>query len=251
MRQWYEDLFTNHAKKYDEEEFTKGTLGEVDFIEKEIGFNKSYKILDVGCGTGRHSIELSKRGYSVVGIDLSETQLERAIEKAKLAKVDVNFIQKDARNFDFKEEFDCAIMLCEGAFSLMETDEMNYVILENVFKSIKTSGKFIFSALNALFPLYHPVKDFLNAEPTSVVTENDNFDLMTLRLKSTVTATDDLGKIKTLNCNERYFMPSEIYWYLKTIGFSKADIYGSKLGAFSREDKLTPDDFELLVVSVK
>jgi 2-polyprenyl-3-methyl-5-hydroxy-6-metoxy-1,4-benzoquinol methylase len=251
MKQWYEELFTNYAKKYDEEEFTKGTLSEVDFIEKEIGFNKASKILDVGCGTGRHSIELAKRGYKVVGIDLSLSQLAHAKEKAKLSKVRVDFIQKDARDFDYKEGFDHALMLCEGAFSLMETDKMNYVILENVFKSIKPSGKFIFTALNALFPLYHQVKDFLNAEPTSVVTENDNFDLMTLRLKSTVTATNDYGELKTLDCNERYFMPSEIYWYLKSIGFSEADIFGSKLGAFSREDKLTPNDFELLVVAVK
>jgi len=63
-KQWYEILFENYAKKYDNEVFTKGTFGECDFIEKEISFNKILKILDVGCGTGRHSIELTKRGYT-------------------------------------------------------------------------------------------------------------------------------------------------------------------------------------------
>ena len=82
-KQWYESLFENYGKTYDQESFTKGTLGECDFIEKELTFNKSLKILDVGCGTGRHSIELTKRGYSVTGIDLSETQLKAALEKAK------------------------------------------------------------------------------------------------------------------------------------------------------------------------
>jgi ubiquinone/menaquinone biosynthesis C-methylase UbiE len=66
-KKWYEILFENYAQKYDNESFTQGTIGESDFIEKELNFNKSLKILDVGCGTGRHSIELSKRGYSVTG----------------------------------------------------------------------------------------------------------------------------------------------------------------------------------------
>ena len=72
IKQWYEVLFENYAEKYDNEVFTQGTIGECDFIENEISRDRSLKILDVGCGTGRHSIELSKRGYTVTGIDLSK-----------------------------------------------------------------------------------------------------------------------------------------------------------------------------------
>ncbi|HAE42180.1 MAG TPA: class I SAM-dependent methyltransferase, partial [Clostridiales bacterium] len=82
-RQWYEKIFENYAINYDKEVFTQGTIGECDFIEKELNFDKSLKIIDVGCGTGRHAIELTKRGYSVTGIDLSESQLKRAREKAE------------------------------------------------------------------------------------------------------------------------------------------------------------------------
>ena len=80
MKQWYESLFENYGQKYDSESFTQGTIGECDFIEQEISFNKSVKILDIGCRTGMHSIELSKRGYDVTGIDLSDSQLTRARE---------------------------------------------------------------------------------------------------------------------------------------------------------------------------
>jgi ubiquinone/menaquinone biosynthesis C-methylase UbiE len=61
MKQWYESLFENYAQKYDKECFVQGTLGECDFIEQELNYDKNTRIIDVGCGTGRHSIELSKR----------------------------------------------------------------------------------------------------------------------------------------------------------------------------------------------
>ena len=91
-KQWYELLFENYGKKYDNENFTQGTCGECDFIENELKSDNSLKILDVGCGTGRHAIELSKRGYTITGIDLSETQLSRAREKAERNNLKINFV---------------------------------------------------------------------------------------------------------------------------------------------------------------
>jgi ubiquinone/menaquinone biosynthesis C-methylase UbiE len=150
MNQWYEELFTNYAETYDKETFTQGTIGEVDFIEQEINFDKTKRILDIGCGTGRHAIELTKRGYQVVGVDLSASQLKRAKEKAITASVKVDFIQKDARQLDLDNEFDIVIMICEGAFPLMETDEMNFEILQEATKALKEKGKFIFTTIPAL-----------------------------------------------------------------------------------------------------
>lgn len=129
MKPWYKELFEDYAQTYDREVFTQGTLQECDFIEREIGGDKSRKILDVGCGTGRHDIELARRGYRVTGIDLSESQLAHARAKAREAGVEASFIQADARELAFREEFDVALMICEGAFPLMETDRENFRIL--------------------------------------------------------------------------------------------------------------------------
>lgn len=251
MTQWYEELFTNYAGKYEQESFTQGTLGEVSFIESEIGIDKSKKILDIGCGTGRHSIELAKRGYNVTGVDLSESQLERARELAGKFGVKVDFIKADARELNYSDAFDLVIMICEGAFPLMETDEMNFRILQNASNALKKDGKIIFTTLSALYPLYHSVKDFTNTNANEIQTMNSRFDLLTLREYSSIEVTDDDGKIKMLNCNERYYMPSEIIWYLKSLGFSTVDVFGCKLGEFSRDDKLTTEDFEMLVVAKK
>lgn len=252
-KQWYESLFDNYAKKYDNESFTQGTSGECNFIEEELGKNKELNILDVGCGTGRHAIELTRRGYQVTGIDLSESQLARAREKAQENNVKIDFQRQDARNLSFDGEFDVAIMLCEGGFPLMETDEMNYEILGSVTKALKDRGKFIFTTLNGLFPLYHSVEEFCASEgdKDNATYRSNTFDLMTFRDHNITEFEDDSGNKKVLESNERYYVPSEITWLLKSLGYKKIDIYGAKLGAFSRKDKLTTEDFEMLVIAEK
>ena len=252
-KQWYESLFENYGQQYDNESFTHGTAGECDFIEQEINFDKSLKILDVGCGTGRHAIELSKRGYQVTGIDLSESQLKRAQEKAEAVNIVIDFQCQDARNLPFNGEFDVAIMLCEGGFPLMETDEMNFEILKNVTKSLKPRAKFIFTTLNGLFPLYNSLDEFhaSAAEEGNSICGNHRFDLMTFRAHDTVAFEDDSGNKKTLECNERYYVPSEITWLLKSLGYKTIDIFGAKLGAFSREHTLTTKNYEILVIAEK
>ncbi len=251
MKQWYESLFENYARKYDEECFVQGTAGECDFIEKEIGHDKSVSILDIGCGTGRHAIELAKRGYRITGVDLSESQLARAREKAAKENLAVVFQKHDARDLPFKNEFDLAIMLCEGGFPLMETDEMNYQILQSAARSLKPKGKLIFTTLNGLFPLFHSVKDFLAAasKEGNATYGNNTFDLMTFRDHNVTAIEDDSGNKKELQSNERYYVPPEITWLLKSLGFTRIDIFGAKLGAFSRSDKLTTEDYEMLVIA--
>ncbi|UCG28112.1 MAG: class I SAM-dependent methyltransferase [Bacteroidales bacterium] len=248
-RQWYEELFDNYARNYDKEPFTMGTPGEVDFIEKEINYQKDFRILDIGCRTGRHTIELAKRGYRVTGLDLSESQLTLARKKAAAENVAVTFEKADARQQHFTEEFDLVIIICEGGFSLMETDEMNFNILKNARKALKPDGKLILTCLNALFPLFHPVKDFLNRNDQKI--KELTFDLMTFRDTSVIEFEDDSGDLKILDCNERYFAPSEITWYLKSLDFISVDIFGCKPGNFSRNNKLSTEDFEMLVVAEK
>lgn len=248
---WYELLFENYGQKYDHELFTKGTVGECDFIEQELNYNKELKILDVGCGTGRHAIELTMRGYRVTGIDLSESLLKKAREKAVSQGLDIEFLRHDARNLPFVQQFDAAIMLCEGAFPLMETDEMNFEILKNVSKSLKPKAKLIFTTLNGLFPLFYSINDFHQTETAgdNAVYHSKGFDLMTFRDYNVTRITDDSGEVKEMECNERYYVPSEISWLLKSLGFARIDIFGAKLGAFSRNDKLTTSDYEMLVIA--
>lgn len=253
MSKWYEELFVNSAKQYDKETFTAGTIAECDFIESEIAFDRQRRILDIGCGTGRHTVELCKRGYDVCGIDLSEKQLVRAREKAIQAGVNPTLQICDARQIPFSNEFELAIMICEGAFPLMETDEMNFQILQGAYRSLKSGGKFIFTTLNGLFPIHHSVEEFCegNSAEGNAEYHNNSFDLMTFRDHNITTAIDDDGNTIRLECNERYYIPSEITWLLHSIGFVDISIHAAVLGAFSRDIPLRTSDFEMLVICRK
>ena len=79
MKRWYEQLFENYAHQYEKENFVQGTVGECNFIENEIGYDKTIRILDIGCGIGRHSIELAKRGYTVTAVDLKTDDFEMLV----------------------------------------------------------------------------------------------------------------------------------------------------------------------------
>lgn len=183
VKAWYEELFENYARQYDRKGFTQGTLGECDFFEKELGHDRSLRILDVGCGTGRHCLEMARRGYDITGVDLSEAQLRRAREKAQEAGLEVPFLQGDARNLPFSKAFDGVIMICEGGFSLMETDEMNYEILRSVAKALKPRGQLIFTTLNGLYPLFHTLNQFYHdqVQEEGATYHSQGFDFLTLR----------------------------------------------------------------------
>ncbi len=236
-KQWYEELYENAGESYDKELFVQGTEQEVNFFEKEINYDKSKKILDVGCGTGRHCLELARRGYSnVVGIDLSESLLERAEIKAEEERLDVNFIKRDARELKYSREFDLVLIICEGAFSLMENDEMDFKILKGVEKALKKNGIFILTTGNALF---------------QIMQGNEYFNLETFREEFQLENTDDLGNQKKLQCAQRYYTPTEINCRLKSLGFNDVDFFGCKGGNFSRECKLTVEDYEMLIIAEK
>ena len=170
---WYEALYADFDD-YDDEPYTQQTTAEVDFIEKIIGGDKALAILDVGCGTGRHSLELARRGYEhITGVDLSASMLAQARAKAKDGQLDVTFLRKDARQLDFEEAFDVVLMLCEGGFSLVETDEMDRQILRGVVRALRPGGTLLMTAPSAIFMLSRPE-------------ENEEFDPVTLREQFTL-----------------------------------------------------------------
>jgi len=236
MKQWYEELYEDFAA-YDKEPYTQGTKGEVDFIEGEIGHDQSKRILDVGCGNGRHTLELARRGYAVVGIDLSESMLAQGRQIAKFENLNVDLIQRDARKLKYQEEFDAAIMLCEGAFSLMEEDQMDRLILANTFRALRADGKLILTAPNAVF---------------MVTQQSDvSFDPVTFRETFKLEKIVPDGRKVMLDCTQRYYTCPELTWLLRQVGFKTVEFFACTKAGYNRDSKPDKKHFEVGAIATK
>jgi SAM-dependent methyltransferase len=121
--------------------------GEIDFVEKVLKLKPCSKIFDLCCGHGRHSIELSRRGYNVTGQDLSSSFLNLAKESAKKAGVNIRFVHDDMRNIAFVNEFDAAIIMFTS-FGVLESDSENQKVLNGLSASLKKGGKICIDAVN-------------------------------------------------------------------------------------------------------
>jgi ubiquinone/menaquinone biosynthesis C-methylase UbiE len=197
---WYKELFEEMGIEYEDYPFTRNTENEVNWMVKEYLSNPEMKILDVGCGTGRHAINLATKGYkNITGVDLSPGLIKAAREVAKEKNVPVDFRVCDARELPFENEFDAALCLCEGAFGLLENDAENYKVLRAVHKALKKQGTFILTTLNL----------FRDAE----------FDPMTCRVSMEMEIARKDGQRKVINCSDRSYSFPELKWVLEQLGF--------------------------------
>ena len=151
---WFEEVADLLGAAYLRYSFTYGTVHEVDAIVAALGLRSGQRILDVGCGPGRHAHELARRGFSVVGVDVSST----FIDLARLEAPDgASFVVGDARRMDFEAEFDAVISLCQGAFGLAggpgadDGVDPDGVILERLVAAAKPGGGVAMSAFSAYF----------------------------------------------------------------------------------------------------
>lgn len=154
---WFEPLATHMGAAYLRYSFTKGTLQEVEAIEKLFGLTPGMSILDVGCGPGRHALEFARRGYRVTGIDISTTFIEIAAETARAESLNAKFLRLDARDIpdEWAGTFDGAICLCQGGFGLMVEAGEDEKVFAGVVRSLKPGGSLALSAFNAYFVVKH------------------------------------------------------------------------------------------------
>ena len=145
---WFEPLAEHMGSAYLRYSFTKGTVNEIDFIVSQLGLQPGARILDVGCGPGRHSHELARRGFLVHGIDISQAFIDLATADAVDGS---SFERMDARAMTFDNEFDVAICLCQGAFGLMTAGGHDIDVLTGIRRALKPTGTLVLSAFNAYF----------------------------------------------------------------------------------------------------
>jgi len=120
---------------------------EVDFIIEKCNLKEGMSVLDVGCGNGRHSIELAKRGFNVVGVDYSDTLVNKAKIKSTSIGLDIEFVLDDCRYLKFDKKFDVILCLYDVIGSYVD-DADNNKIINNIKLNLNEGGYAIISVMN-------------------------------------------------------------------------------------------------------
>ena len=130
--------------------FTSGTEQEVAFLVERLGLREGSRVLDVGCGPGRHSLALARRGIDVVGVDHSDVFIELAREAAKNEGLGAQFRRVDVRALDEHDGFDAVICLCQGGFGLLGGRE-DERLLARFAAALRQGGRLALSAFHVAF----------------------------------------------------------------------------------------------------
>ena len=155
---WFEKMADHMGETYLRYSFTKGTVQEIDHLVEVLRLQPGMRILDVGCGPGRHVYELARRGFVVHGIDISQTFIDVALQNAPDG---ATFERMDARQLSFHQEFDAVICLCQGAFGLMTAHGHDVAVLRGIADAVKPQRGVALSAFNAYFAVkYHEEAEF-------------------------------------------------------------------------------------------
>lgn len=166
---WFQKAASHMGEAYLRYSFTKGTEQEVQFLIKQLDLVPGMRLLDVGCGPGRHAHLFAKAGIEVVGIDISKEFIDIASSK------EINgtkFLNLDARSMTFDKEFDVVVSLCQGAFGLagkptgpVAINDPDGAILERMSKSLSPGGKIALTAFSAYFQVrYLEEQDTFHAD---------------------------------------------------------------------------------------
>jgi 2-polyprenyl-3-methyl-5-hydroxy-6-metoxy-1,4-benzoquinol methylase len=144
--QWYKHGWSLDIKN---QSWVENTENQVDFIIKTLGLTGKERILDLACGYGRHALSFARKGYPVVGVDITRDYIDDAIKTAKSESLNAAFINADIRDIRFENEFDVVLNLADGAIGYLETDEENLKVFDVIARALKPGGKHFMDICNA------------------------------------------------------------------------------------------------------
>jgi SAM-dependent methyltransferase len=259
---WFEAVADHLGEAYLRYSFTKGTQNEVAFLVDELGLAPGARVLDVGCGPGRHAHALGERGIEVVGVDISERFVELARRDAPPG---VTFERLDARSLPFDAEFDAVISLCQGAFGLAGGGPMaaaqgavadgavagmapgagpgaragdpDAAVLDGMARALRPGGRLALSAFSAYFQIRY-------------LEETDSFDAASGVNHEHTSIRSPEGTEVGTELWTTCFTPRELRLLAQRSGLLVRDIWSVTPGDYARRD---PDveHPELLLVALR
>jgi SAM-dependent methyltransferase len=150
------------------------TVAEVDRAIAMLKPEGGERVLDLACGIGRHALELRRRGFEVVGVDISAELLDLAARDASEQGLEVSFLEADLRRLDLEDEFDIVLSLNDGAVGYFETEEENNRTFEVIARALRSGGGHLMQLPNVLYAEKHlPQRSWIAGDATVELSDHD------------------------------------------------------------------------------
>jgi SAM-dependent methyltransferase len=229
---WFNPIAEFLGPAYLRNAFTLGTEQEVEFLVDALGLEPGMRVLDVGCGPGRHAIALATRGIVVHGVDLSPDFV--ALARAAAGDRPATFEVLDVRDLAYDGEFDAAICLCQGGFGLLGGAD-DEAVIGRIAAAVRPGGAIAVSAFSSYFALRW-IEDGDTFDPATGV----NHEVATLR--------NEAGEETTADLWTTCFTARELTLIARAAGLEAISVSGVNPGEYGR-GPVTLERPELLLLA--
>lgn len=226
MGAWFADMFTEEYLQSQPHRGEATARSELRFLDWALRLRgQPARLLDVGCGIGRHAVGFAQTGHDVVGIDLSDTMLAYAARLAEQAQCSVDLQRMDMRDLAFDGEFDAA--WCMNTTFGYFTDVENLMLLRSMHRALRPAGRLVLDVLNRDHALQAlPTRNWWEGDGC-LIQEDIEFDTRRSRVEIRRYLVFADGRERVYDISIRLFSVHELVHLLTLAGFAVESISGS------------------------